>query len=198
MADDFTIPDCNRLNIPEASLFLEAQSCAYKIVSKQVQLACLFNGLTPEVSELVYDVLGKPSTTPYDDHKFAILERVEEAKLEVIKRPRKEPMNGVTKGPRLQKRESALPARANTRHPQEIRKVKEHSETRSDESPKNTPTGNRAQKFTKVYQPQTVSSPPSVNICKSSLIETADPIPFTSVFRNVFTASKSQHLITPT
>lgn len=43
---------------------------------------CLLSGLTPEVAGFVHDTLEKPSTTPYDDIKFAILERIEETKLE--------------------------------------------------------------------------------------------------------------------
>ncbi|KAM3179142.1 hypothetical protein ACTXT7_001189 [Hymenolepis weldensis] len=86
MANDFATPRFNRLNIPEAFLFPDAQLRAYKITSKHAQFARLLNGLMSEVAKLVYKVLGKLSTTPYNDLKFAILERMEEPKLEFSKR----------------------------------------------------------------------------------------------------------------
>lgn len=55
--------------------------------------------LIPAVSELVYDVLGKPSTTPYNDLKFPILKVIEEPKLAFTRRLHKELMNEVAKGP---------------------------------------------------------------------------------------------------
>ncbi|VUZ38961.1 unnamed protein product [Hymenolepis diminuta] len=99
MADDFTLPRFIRFKISKAFLFLEIQFPAYEITNQQVLLTCLLKGLTPAVFEVVYDVLGKPSRTPYDDLKFAILKRMEEPKLEYSKRVLKELMNGVANGP---------------------------------------------------------------------------------------------------
>ncbi|KAM3179736.1 hypothetical protein ACTXT7_000019 [Hymenolepis weldensis] len=86
-----------------------AQFRAYKITRKQVKFTCLVNDLTPEAAKLVCDVLGKPSTTPYDGLKFAILECIEEPKLEFSKRLRKELMTGVIKGVQSQKRYNSEP-----------------------------------------------------------------------------------------
>ncbi|KAM3172393.1 hypothetical protein ACTXT7_014643 [Hymenolepis weldensis] len=60
-------------------------------------------GLTLALSKLMYDVVGKQPTTPYDDFKLAIFDRMEELELEFIKRLRKELMNGVAKGPQSKK-----------------------------------------------------------------------------------------------
>ncbi|KAM3179918.1 hypothetical protein ACTXT7_017334, partial [Hymenolepis weldensis] len=102
MANDFTVPTSNRLNISECFLFLEAQSHAYEITSQQSRLIWLLQGLT-----LV--VFGKPSTTPYDDPKFAILERMKEPESESSKWLLKELMNGAAKGPQPQKRDNSDP-----------------------------------------------------------------------------------------
>ncbi|VDL61006.1 unnamed protein product [Hymenolepis diminuta] len=77
MANDFSVPGFNRLNISEIILFLESQFPAFEITRSQVRLTCLLIDLTQAVSELVYDILGKQPTTPYDDFMLAILERME-------------------------------------------------------------------------------------------------------------------------
>ncbi|KAM3175533.1 hypothetical protein ACTXT7_008313 [Hymenolepis weldensis] len=104
MADDFTISRFNRRNISEAFLLLETEFCAYEITNQQVRLTCLLKDLTLAVFELLYDVLGGASTTPYDNLTFAILERMEEPILEFSKWLREEPMNGVANEPLPQKR----------------------------------------------------------------------------------------------
>ncbi|VUZ43410.1 unnamed protein product [Hymenolepis diminuta] len=85
MANDFTIPRFYRFYVPDVFLFLEAQSRAYKITTKQVHFARLLNSLKPEEVKFMYDVLGTPSTTSYNDLKFALLGRMEEPKLEFSK-----------------------------------------------------------------------------------------------------------------
>ncbi|VUZ39055.1 unnamed protein product [Hymenolepis diminuta] len=48
-------------------------------------------------------------TKPYDELKFAILERMEEPKLEFNRRLRKELMNGVANGPQPHRRDDSEP-----------------------------------------------------------------------------------------
>ncbi|VUZ53289.1 unnamed protein product, partial [Hymenolepis diminuta] len=81
----------------------------YEITDQKVQLSRLLKDLTPAVFELVHDVLGKPSTTPYDDVKFVILQYIEEPKLEFSKGLRKKLINEVTNGPQPQKRYNSEP-----------------------------------------------------------------------------------------
>lgn len=109
MANDFNISGFNRLSISEDILFLESQFPAFEITRGQVRLTYLLGSLTLAVSKLVYHVLGKQPTTPYDDFVLAILERMEEPELKLIKRVRKELMNGVTKGSQSQKRDNSDP-----------------------------------------------------------------------------------------
>ncbi|KAM3173094.1 hypothetical protein ACTXT7_013174 [Hymenolepis weldensis] len=66
---------------PESFLNLETQFRDYEIISQKVRFTCLLNDLTPEVAKPVHDFLEKPSTTPCDNLKFAILESMEELKL---------------------------------------------------------------------------------------------------------------------
>ncbi|KAM3175330.1 hypothetical protein ACTXT7_008758 [Hymenolepis weldensis] len=73
MANSFITPTFTKQCIPK-SFFLEAQFCAYKITSQQARFTCLLNGLTPEVTELVLDVIPKPSISPQEDLKLPILE----------------------------------------------------------------------------------------------------------------------------
>ncbi|KAM3188260.1 hypothetical protein ACTXT7_000659 [Hymenolepis weldensis] len=80
-----------------------------KIISQQIRLTSLLKGLIPTVSKLVYDILGKPSTAPYDDLKLTILEGMEEPELEFSKQFRKMLMNGIAKGWQLQKRDNSEP-----------------------------------------------------------------------------------------
>ncbi|KAM3188507.1 hypothetical protein ACTXT7_000061 [Hymenolepis weldensis] len=91
MAGDCTIPSFNRLYFPEAFLFLETK------------------GLTPVVFELMNDVLGKPSTTPFDDPRLAILVCMKEPKLEFSKRLRKEPTNRVANGSQPKESDNSEP-----------------------------------------------------------------------------------------
>ncbi|KAM3187335.1 hypothetical protein ACTXT7_002513 [Hymenolepis weldensis] len=70
--------------------YVEAQFGAYEIINQKVPFTCLLNGLTPEIAELVYDVLEKSSTTPYNDLKFTVLERMEvDDSSSIIDTPRK-------------------------------------------------------------------------------------------------------------
>ncbi|VUZ54974.1 unnamed protein product [Hymenolepis diminuta] len=91
----------------EGFLLRELQFRAYEITSRQVRLTCLLKSLALAVSELVHDVLGKPSTTPYDNLKFAILELVEEPQLKFSKRLRKNLINGIAKVQQPQKRDKS-------------------------------------------------------------------------------------------
>ncbi|KAM3177588.1 hypothetical protein ACTXT7_004242 [Hymenolepis weldensis] len=75
--------------------------CEFNMKSLAYEITC--NGLTPNVAMLVYDILGKPPTTPYDDLKFAVLEHMVEPKLEFSRQLYKELMNGVAEGPQPQK-----------------------------------------------------------------------------------------------
>ncbi|KAM3178598.1 hypothetical protein ACTXT7_002225 [Hymenolepis weldensis] len=89
-------------------IFLRAQFYAHKIINQQVQFTCLLSGLTPEVAGFVHDALEKPSTTHYDDIKFAILELVEETKLEhskwLLGQFLNEQLNEDSEGPQPQER----------------------------------------------------------------------------------------------
>ncbi|KAM3174758.1 hypothetical protein ACTXT7_009888 [Hymenolepis weldensis] len=67
------------------------------------------NDLTPEVAKLVYDVLEKQSTTPYDDLKFAILKSIEKLKLEYSTWLHNELMNGDGGGLQPQERNNSDP-----------------------------------------------------------------------------------------
>ncbi|VUZ51977.1 unnamed protein product, partial [Hymenolepis diminuta] len=71
------------------------------------QLTCLLKGPTPAVFGVICDVLGKPSTTPYDDLKFAILGGMEKPKLEFSKRLLKELMTEVDNKQQSQKRDNS-------------------------------------------------------------------------------------------
>lgn len=80
----FLSPSLN--GISQSFIFVAAQFRTYKITNQQVRFTCLLNGLTPEVEELMYDVLKKQSTKTYDDLKFTILKWIEEQELEYSKR----------------------------------------------------------------------------------------------------------------
>lgn len=82
----------------QSFLYLETQFRDYEIISQKVQFTCLLNDLTPEVAKPVYDVPEKRSTTPYDNLKFAILESMEEPKLEYSTWLHNELMNGDGEG----------------------------------------------------------------------------------------------------
>ncbi|VUZ44585.1 unnamed protein product [Hymenolepis diminuta] len=109
MANDSITPTFTKQYAPESFLCLETQFHDYEIISQKVRFTRLLNNLTPEVAKPVYDVLEKPSTAPYDKLKFAILETMEEQKLENSTWLHNELMNGDGKGPQPQEENNSDP-----------------------------------------------------------------------------------------